>query len=66
MKKLSIIIIIIIIAFTSCGNPYTDPETSKALSQDKQVELMKEHNKKIDEQNKQLKRIADALENLKK
>ena len=46
----------------SCSNPYVNPATSKAISEEKQIELLIEQNKLLQSQNLQLERIAVALE----
>lgn len=46
----------------SCSNPYTNPQTSKALSEREQIEQLKQQNTLLKEQNIYLKRIAEALE----
>ena len=62
MKKL-ILIYGCFILF-GCSNPYVNPDTSKALSEQQQLEESKQQTILMQEQNKQLKRIADALEKL--
>jgi hypothetical protein len=60
MKKLFIGLLISSLA--SCSSPYCTPNTDKAFSEREQVELLKKSNELQAEQNKQLTRIADALE----
>lgn len=45
-----------------CSSPYIAPDTSKALTEQSQYEESKAQTEAMKEQNKQLKRIADALE----
>jgi hypothetical protein len=59
--KYLLISVFILIAF-SCSNPYTNPQTSKAVSEKEQVEEMKKQNILLEQQNQYLKRIAEALE----
>lgn len=58
MKYLTIIVLI---SLCGCSNPYINPNTSKAVSEQAQLEEMKAQSVLMQEQNKQLKRIADAL-----
>ena len=44
-----------------CSNPYVNPQTSKAVSERDQLEEMKVQSALMQEQNRQLKRIADYL-----
>jgi hypothetical protein len=53
--KLALISIAAFVTLSGCGNPYIDSSVSIALSEKKKVAL-------LEEQNAQLKRIADALE----
>lgn len=46
----------ILVFYLGCSNPYVNPQTSKAISEARQIELLKE-------QNKLLERIAVAIEN---
>jgi PBP1b-binding outer membrane lipoprotein LpoB len=61
MKKI-ILLAVIAISLSSCSNPYINPQTAKAVSEEEQVELLKQQVELQKEQNVQLKRIADALE----
>lgn len=59
MKDGAFPLVMIVLMFAivfSCSNPYVNPNTSKAISEEKQIELLKE-------QNKLLERIAVAIEN---
>lgn len=49
-----------------CSNPYTNPQTSQATSEQIQAEEAKQQTELMKEQNKQLTRIANALERLQK
>ena len=52
-----------ILLFTcSCSSPYINPQTSKAISEQEQLEELKKQNQLLIQQNIQLKRIADAIE----
>lgn len=59
MKLLFISLLVLIVA--GCSNPYVNPQTSKAVSEAAQLEEMKSQSALMVEQNRQLKRIADAL-----
>lgn len=59
MKKL-FILALVAISLSSCS--YFAPQTSKAVSEAEQTELIKQQVELQKEQNIQLKRIADALE----
>lgn len=48
----------------SCSNPYVAPETSKAISERDQIELLKKQNELLQQQNLQLERIAKSLEKI--
>jgi hypothetical protein len=54
--------ILLIGAIASCSNPYTNPETSKALSEKEQLNELQKQNILLEQQNQYLKRIAVALE----
>lgn len=60
MKYLSATLLIAITL--SCSNPYTNPETSKAISEKEQLKELQKQNILLDQQNQYLKRIAEALE----
>jgi hypothetical protein len=62
MKKLIMFIFALFIG--ACDSPYMNPQTSKAISEQKQLEQNEAQTKLLQEQNKQLERIANALENL--
>lgn len=69
MKKLNVLSIAAIVCYSmlaafGCSNPYINPDISKAKSEEKQVELLQSQDTLLREQNKELKRIADALERL--
>lgn len=49
-------------AIVGCSNPYTNPETSKALSEKEQLSELQKQNLLLEQQNQYLKRIAVALE----
>lgn len=57
-------IAMLLLAFTGCSSPYFNPQTSKAISEQKQIEILQGQDSLLREQNKQLKRIADALDKL--
>jgi hypothetical protein len=64
MKLLQYITVILFCAVAvsaGCSNPYVNPQTSKAVSERDQLEEMKTQTLLLQEQNKQLKRIADAM-----
>lgn len=63
MKKI-VLLAFIAISLSSCS--YFSPQTSKAIDEAKQTELMEQQVELQKEQNIQLKRIADALEQIKK
>lgn len=46
---------------SSCSSPYWNPVVSKAVSEEKQIELLERQNTLLENQNKQLTRIADVL-----
>ncbi len=52
----------LIVAVFGCSNPYTNPETSKALSEKEQLSELQKQNILLEQQNQYLKRIAEALE----
>lgn len=59
MKDSAFALLMLVLIFAiicSCSNPYVNPQTSKAISEARQIELLKE-------QNKLLERIAVAIEN---
>jgi hypothetical protein len=60
MKKLILFCFALFIG--ACNNPYLNPQTSKAISEQKQLEQNEAQTQLMQEQNLQLKRIADALE----
>lgn len=67
MKKtisiFSVLFIYAVLIFGSgCSNPYVNPDTSKAITEQEQLKELKEQNAMMKEQTVQLKRIADALE----
>lgn len=59
MKDNSFPLLMLVLIFAiicSCSNPYINPNTSKAISEQKQIQL-------LEQQNKLLERIAIAIEN---
>lgn len=56
------IFIFLILGIAGCSNPYTNPQTSKAVSEKEQVEELRKQNILLEQQNQYLKRIAEALE----
>ena len=46
---------------SGCSNPYINPNTSKAVTEQAQLEEMKAQSIQMQEQTRQLKRIADVL-----
>jgi len=63
--KIGIIVFVLVIGlflYFGCGNPYIMPQTSKAISEEKQIKLLEQQNELLKQQNAQLKRIADGIE----
>lgn len=56
-----LLFILLASVWMGCSNPYVNPQTSKAVSEAAQLEEMKSQSALMVEQNRQLKRIADAL-----
>ena len=56
------IVLLFALGVASCS--YVDPQRSKALSEEKQTALMQSQDTLLREQNKQLAKIANALEKL--
>jgi hypothetical protein len=56
------ILAFLIIGMSGCSNPYTHPNTSRALSEKEQVGELRKQNILLEQQNQYLKRIAEALE----
>lgn len=55
-------LVIMLVLCAACSNPYVNPQASKAVSEQKQVELLKEQNELLKKQTMQLERIANAME----
>lgn len=62
MKQQTLVIAMMLFGM-GCSNPYCNPQASKAVSEREQLEQAKIQNELLKEQNIQLKRVADALEN---
>lgn len=56
------IFVFLFIGLAACSNPYTHPQTSKAISEKEQVEELRKQNILLEQQNNYLKRIAEAME----
>ena len=71
LKKMIVLAICVVIfgamvLISGCSNPYIAPNTNKALTEQSQLEEQKAQTQAMQEQNEELKRIADALEKIAK
>ena len=57
------LLVLPVLSLAACReDPYVDPQTSQAVHVKEIAEKLDEHQALLEEQNRQLKRIADALE----